>query len=108
MAASAEEQVARAWLESPVQGAGHVRLDLALRDELPHTMAALTGDELNEWRAQIILRETATLTGEQRALVDAEVVGGRREQVAGWGDRELARQVRAVAGRGGRHGLRGR
>ncbi len=42
---------------------------------MPHTLAALEAGELSEWRAQIIVRETATLTSEQRSLVDAEVVG---------------------------------
>lgn len=90
-------QVALARRKSPVQGASHVRLALALTSELPHTMAALAAGELSEWRAQIIVRETAILTGEQRSLVDAEVVGGHRETLAGWGDRELTRQVRAAA-----------
>ncbi|NUR81786.1 MAG: DUF222 domain-containing protein, partial [Dermatophilaceae bacterium] len=90
-------QVALARRESPVQGAGHVRLTLALTRELPHTTAALAAGELSEWRAQIIVRETAILISGQRTLLDAEVLGGHRATVAGWGDRELARQVRAVA-----------
>lgn len=90
-------QVALARRESPVQGAGHVRLALALVRDMPHTLAALEAGELSEWRAQIIVRETATLSREDRSLVDAEVVGDRREPVAGLGDRELARRVRAVA-----------
>ena len=64
---------------------------------MPHTLAALEAGELSEWRAQIIVRETATLTGEQRSLVDAEVVGDPTQPVAGLGDRELGRRVRAVA-----------
>ena len=90
-------QVALARHESPFRGAGHVRLALALTREMPHTLAALEAGELSEWRAQIIVRETATLTGEQRSLVDAEVVGDPTQPVAGLGDRELARRVRAVA-----------
>jgi hypothetical protein len=90
-------QVALARHESPVQGAGHVRLALALTTSMPHTLAALASGELSEWRAQIIVRETATLTDEQRSLVDAEVVGLGEEPVAGLGDRELARRVRSVA-----------
>ncbi|WP_330474096.1 HNH endonuclease [Terrabacter sp. C0L_2] len=90
-------QVALARYESPVQGAGHVRLALALTTDLPHTLAALEAGELSEWRAQIIVRETATLSGEGRRLVDAEVVTDPAHPVAGLGDRELARRVRAVA-----------
>jgi hypothetical protein len=90
-------QVALARHESPVQGAGHVRLALTLTRDMPHTLAALESGELSEWRAQIIVRETATLTAEQRALVDAEVIGRPEEPVGALGDRELARRVRALA-----------
>lgn len=99
-------QVALAWRESPVRGAQHVRLALALTTEMPHTLAALEAGEVSEWRAQIIITETATLTSEQRTLVDSEVVGpvgdagdarDVGEQVGALGDRELARRVRAAA-----------
>ena len=96
-------QVALARHESPVRGAQHVRLALALTEEMPHTLAALEAGEVTEWRAQLIVTETATLTSEQRTLVDAEVAcpmreaGGGGEQVGALGERELARRVRAVA-----------
>ena len=64
---------------------------------MPHTLAALEAGELSEWRSQIITRETATLTPEQRTLVDAEVIGSTDEPIGALGDRELARRVRAVA-----------
>src|SRR6476619_6222686 len=70
-------QVALARHESPVRGAGHVRLALALTRQMPHTLAALEAGELSEWRAQIIVRETAALTSEQRTLVDAASVMAR-------------------------------
>src|SRR6476469_5672068 len=94
-------QVALARHESPFRGAGHVRLALALTRQMPHTLAALEAGELSEWRAQIIVRETAVLTSEQRSLVDAEVVGDPARPVGALGDRELARRVRAVAYRTG-------
>jgi hypothetical protein len=75
----------------------HVALALALTRDLPHTLAALEAGELSEWRAQLIARESATLTPAQRTLLDAEVVADRAEPVAGLGDRELVRRVRAVA-----------
>src|SRR6476619_3847421 len=90
-------QVALARHESPVRGAGHVRLALALTRQMPHTLAALEAGELSEWRAQIIVRETAVLTSEDRRLVDAEVVGDPARPVRARGDRELAQRVRAVA-----------
>ncbi|WP_188960172.1 DUF222 domain-containing protein, partial [Terrabacter tumescens] len=90
-------QVALARHESPVQGAGHVRLALALTTDLPHTLAALEAGQLSEWRAQIIVRETAALDPADRRLVDAEVITDPTQPVAALGDRELARRVRAVA-----------
>src|SRR3954451_11831753 len=90
-------QVALARRESPVHGAGHVALALALTPDLPHTLAALEAGELSEWRAQLIARESATLTPEERTLLDAEVIGAPSQPVAGLGDRELTRRVRAVA-----------
>ncbi|GAA2745759.1 HNH endonuclease signature motif containing protein [Terrabacter aerolatus] len=90
-------QVALARHESPVQGAGHVRLALALTRDLPHTLAALEAGELSEWRAQIIVRETAVLTPADRRVVDAEVIGSVDHPVGMLGDRELAQRVRAVA-----------
>ena len=58
-----------------------MRLALALTRDMPHTLAALEAGELSEWRAQIIVRETATLTSDQRSLVDAEVIGDRGRAV---------------------------
>lgn len=74
-----------------------MRLALALCREMPHTLAALEAGELSEWRAQIVVRETATLTSEQRSLVNAEVAGDSSQPVSGLGDRELGRRVWAVA-----------
>ncbi|GAA5035785.1 hypothetical protein GCM10023258_38030 [Terrabacter aeriphilus] len=90
-------QVALARHESPVRGAAHLAMALALTTSMPCTLAALEAGELNEWRAQILVRETALLTDEQRRVVDAEVVGDPAEPVGALGDRELARRVQAVA-----------
>ncbi len=92
-------QVALARHESPVRGAQHVGLALALTREMPHTLAALEAGELSEARALIIVRETAGLGTDQRSAVDAEVVDGSDggERVGDLGDKELARRVRAVA-----------
>ena len=96
-------QVALAGHESPVRGAAHVRLALTLTRDMPHTLAALEAGELSEWRAQLVVNETASLTSEHRSLVDAEVVGplsdtgGTAGRVESLGDRELARRVRAIA-----------
>jgi hypothetical protein len=89
-------QVALARRESPFRGARLVGLAEALVHELPHTMAALEAGRLSEWRATIVVRETACLTREQRGLVDEElaaVPGG----LASLGDRGLEAKTREVA-----------
>jgi hypothetical protein len=90
-------QVALARRESPTQGSRHVGLALALIREMPYTLAALESGLLSEWRATIIVRETAGLSAEQRTAVDAEVCGPLGERLGALGDRELVRRVRAVA-----------
>ncbi len=66
-------QLALARRESPSQGARLVGLADALVHELPHTMAALTAGEVSEWRATLVARETACLSVEDRATVDARL-----------------------------------
>ena len=67
-------QVALARRDSPARGAGISALPQALV-ELPHTLAAFTAGQISEWRATLIARETACLTREDRAQVDAELAG---------------------------------
>jgi hypothetical protein len=91
-------QVALARRESPWQGARHLAVALALVQRLPRTLAALEVGALNEWRAEIIVRETAVLTPEQQSAVDAELFDGLGSTGVGrLGDRELVRRVRAIA-----------
>jgi hypothetical protein len=63
-------QVALARRDSPVKGAQHLGLAQALTREMPHTLAALTAGRLSEWRATLLVRETACLSREDRARVD--------------------------------------
>jgi hypothetical protein len=66
--------------------------------DLPRTSAALEAGGLNEWRAEIVVREIAVLDGKQRRMVDADLFEGRGlDEVAALGDRERARRVRAIA-----------
>ena len=66
-------EVALARRESPHQGSRLVGLADALVHEMPHTMAALTQGRLSEWRATLMVRETACLSREHRAEVDARM-----------------------------------
>jgi Domain of unknown function (DUF222) len=91
-------QVALARRESPSRGSRHLTMALALVRHLPRTLAALQTGALSEWRAEIVVRETAVLTDDQRTAVDAELFDGPGiEAVGRLGDRELERRVRAIA-----------
>ncbi len=88
-------QVALARHESPHQGARHLGLAQALVHELPHTMEALDAGQISEWRATLIARETACLSVEHRAQVDAELAA-RHGGLAAMGDRTLAAEARRI------------
>lgn len=64
----------------------------ALVHEMPHTLAALARGEISEWRATLLVRETAVLTREHRARVDEEIAG----RLAGLGDRTAAAEARMI------------
>ncbi|MFJ4229001.1 DUF222 domain-containing protein, partial [Paenarthrobacter nicotinovorans] len=66
-------QVALARRESPNRGSRLLGLAKALVTEMPHTMAAVDAGLLNEWRATLIVKETACLSVEDRAAVDEEL-----------------------------------
>ncbi len=89
-------QVALARRVSPRQGSRHVGLAQALVSELPATLAALAAGETSEWRATLVARETACLSREDRAVVDAELAA-RPGGIGGMGDGQIARESRRVA-----------
>ena len=86
-------QVALARRESPARGQQHVGVALGLVRDLPQTLDALTHGRISEWRATLIVRETATLTREDRLQVDAELA----PQLEGAGDRRVADLARKIA-----------
>ena len=74
-------QVALARRDSPARGQQHAGVALGLVRDLPQTLEALTHGRISEWRATLIVRETATLTREDRSHVDSELapqLEGRR------------------------------
>lgn len=89
-------QVALARRDSPVRGSRHLGVAEALVHELPNAMAALQAGEISEWRATLIVRETACLTREQRGQVDAELAS-RRGGLAALGDRATAMEARRIS-----------
>jgi hypothetical protein len=89
-------QVGLARRESPARGAQHLGLAKVLVGEMPHTLAALSGGWLSEWRATLLARETACLSREDRAHVD-RVLAGDRDRIEGLGDRALAAEATKLA-----------
>ena len=88
-------QVALARRDAAARGDRHVGLARALVRELPGVLGVLARGETTEWRATLIVRETAHLPVEQRAQVDAAIA----DELAGWGDGRTLREVRAWAQR---------
>ncbi len=68
-------QVALARRDSPFRGDQYLGFAKALVAEMPHTLALLTRGVLSEWRATLLVRETAYLAREHRAVIDAQLAG---------------------------------
>ncbi|WP_423184942.1 DUF222 domain-containing protein [Arthrobacter sp. NyZ413] len=89
-------QVALARRESPAKGSRLLGLAKALVVEMPRTLAALDTGQLNEWRATLLVKETACLSAEDRAGVDAELAPDTGT-LHGAGDRAVTAAARAAA-----------
>ena len=66
-------EVALARRDSPSCGNRHLGFAKALVHEMPHTLAALECGALSEWRATLIVRESACLSVADRRTLDAEM-----------------------------------
>ena len=89
-------QVALARRDSPAKGGQHLGLARALVHEMPHTLAALQRGEISEWRATLLVRETACLSRADRSTVDAEL-GTRPGGLGALGDRAAGEAARRIA-----------
>lgn len=89
-------QVALARRDSPTRGGQHLGLAEALTKELPHTLAALADGLITEWRATLVVRETACLSVQHRRQVDAELAS-RPGGMGAMGDRVIAAEARRAA-----------
>ncbi|HMM96422.1 HNH endonuclease [Phycicoccus sp.] len=75
-------------------------LSRALVEELPETMARLSAGEVGEWHAVQVARETATLSREDRAVVDARlgpVMGSLSARALGRAARRVAAELDAAS-----------
>ena len=89
-------QIALARRESPAKGGRLLGLAKALVTEMPHTLAALETGALNEWRATLLVRETACLTAADRTAVDEDLAADTGT-FTGAGDRRLVAAARTAA-----------
>ncbi|MCC9193275.1 HNH endonuclease [Arthrobacter sp. zg-Y916] len=88
-------QVALARRDSPHRGSRHLGLGKALVHEMPYTLAALSSGVLSEWRATLLVRETACLDVEDRRRVD-ELICKDPASLEGLGDRKLIARIRTI------------
>ncbi len=86
-------QVGLAKRESPARARRYLGWAKVVTTELPQTFAALACGAATEWRAMLVARETACLSAEHRAAVDAEI----GDRLAGWGDRQVEAETRRIA-----------
>jgi hypothetical protein len=66
-------EVALARFESPHKGNRLLGFAEAVVHEMPNLFARMLAGDLNEWRATILVRETACLSREDRGVVDREL-----------------------------------
>ncbi|WP_018599455.1 DUF222 domain-containing protein [Mycobacterium sp. 155] len=89
-------EIALARHDSPTRGSRHLGFAKALVYEMPHTLGALESGALSEWRATLIVRESACLTVEDRRALDAEMCGDVA-QLEGMGDKRIEAQAKTIA-----------
>ena len=89
-------EIALARRDSPARGNRHLGFAKALVHEMPHTLAALEAGVLTEWRATLIVRESACLDVENRRMLDAELCSDSGD-LDGMGDARVAAAAKAIA-----------
>jgi hypothetical protein len=89
-------EVALARHDSPARGGRQLGFARALVHEMPHTLAALEAGDLSEWRATLIVRESACLEVEDRRRLDVELCANR-SRLEGMGDARIAAAAKAIA-----------
>jgi Domain of unknown function (DUF222) len=89
-------EVALARRDSPARGGRHLGFANALVYEMPHTLAALECGALSEWRATLIVRESACLDVEHRRLLDTELCADVAN-LDGVGDARITAAAKEIA-----------
>jgi hypothetical protein len=89
-------EVALARRDSPARGGRHLGFAKALVHEMPYTLAALQSGALSEWRATLIVRESACLDVEDRRTLDAELCADV-STLEGMGDARITAAAKEIA-----------
>jgi hypothetical protein len=89
-------EVALARRDSPSRGNRHLGFAKALVHEMPHTLAALECGALSEWRATLIVRESACLNVADRRTLDAEMCADV-SSLDGSGDARITAAAKDIA-----------
>jgi hypothetical protein len=89
-------EVALARHDAPVCGGTHLGTAHALVHERPYTLAALECGALSEWRATLIVRESACLSVEHRRQLDAEMCADI-SRLQGWGNSRITAEAKKIA-----------
>ncbi|OBA77794.1 HNH endonuclease [Mycobacterium sp. 1164966.3] len=89
-------EIALARRDSPARGNRHLGFAKALVHEMPHTLAALESGMLSEWRATLIVRESACLDVDDRRALDTELCADPAN-LDGVGDARIAAAAKAIA-----------
>ena len=91
-------EIALARHDAPVKGNQHLGFARALVHEMPHTLTALEAGVLSEYRATLIVRESACLSVEHRRELDAELCADVATLV-GWGNKRIEAEAKKIAAR---------
>lgn len=89
-------EVGLARRDSPNRGGRHLGFATALVFEMPYTLAALECGALSEWRATLIVKESACLTVDDRRALDAEMCADVAA-LDGKGDKRITAQATTIA-----------
>lgn len=89
-------EIALARRDSPNLGNQHMGMALALAYEMPHTYAALRAGHLSEYRAFLLVRESAFLSLEDRRTLDAQLCADPTK-LEGWGNKRITAEAKKVA-----------
>jgi hypothetical protein len=89
-------EIALARHDSPNRGGRHVGFARALVHEMPHTLAALEAGVLSEWRATLIVRESACLDVGDRRTLDVRMCADQSD-LEGKGDKRIEADAKAIA-----------